>query len=67
MQFGIYLNDESFENMYTYDYKAAKVFCLWHQMNILHGVTFDLLLASYLINSHLGKEEFKRIVSAFQL
>lgn len=63
MQFGIYLNDESFEK-YVYDYKAIKVFSLWHQMNIF-GVTFDLLLASYLINSHLGKEEFKRIVSAF--
>ena len=37
---------------------------LWHDKD-LRGVTYDLLLSAYLINSHLGKEEFKRIVSAF--
>ena len=49
---------------YVYDVKAIKVFLLWHGLD-LEGVTFDLLLSAYLINSHLGKEEFKRIVSAF--
>ena len=49
---------------WVYDVKAIKVFLLWHGLD-LHGVDFDLLLSAYLINSHLGKEEFKRIVSAF--
>jgi DNA polymerase-1 len=48
----------------VYDYKAIKVFLLWHDLDLV-GVTYDLLLSAYLINSHLGKEEFKRIVSAF--
>lgn len=63
MHLAMYLSDESIEK-YTYDYKAAKVFLLWQQLKF-HGVTFDLLLAAYLVNSHLGKEEFKRIVSSF--
>jgi DNA polymerase-1 len=49
---------------WVYDFKAIKVFLLWHGLDI-QGVSFDLLLSSYLINSHLGKEEFKRVVSAF--
>jgi len=58
-----YLKDESIPK-WIYDYKAAKVFALWHGFDV-RGVTYDLLLSAYLINSHLGKEEFKRIVSAF--
>lgn len=58
-----YLQDESIPK-WIYDYKAAKVFALWHGFDV-RGVTYDLLLSAYLINSHLGKEEFKRIVSAF--
>jgi DNA polymerase-1 len=58
-----YLQDESITK-WIYDYKAAKVFALWHGFDV-RGVTYDLLLSAYLINSHLGKEEFKRIVSAF--
>lgn len=49
---------------YVYDLKAIKVFLLWQHLDINH-VTYDLLLSAYLINAHLGKEEFKRIVSAF--
>jgi len=63
INFQMYLTDESI-NKYIYDYKAAKVFLLWNHLD-LNQVTFDLLLSAYLINSHLGKEEFKRIVSAF--
>lgn len=63
INFQMYLSDESISK-YTYDLKAVKVFLLWNQLE-LAGVEFDLLLAAYLINSHLGKEEFKRIVSAF--
>ena len=49
---------------YTYDYKAILVFLKWQGLTIEH-VTFDLLLAAYTINAHLGKEEFKYIVSKF--
>ncbi|QWB96497.1 DNA polymerase I [Mycoplasmatota bacterium] len=58
-----FLLDEKQEK-YVYDYKALKVFLMW-QLKDIEGVTFDLLIAAYLINSHLGKEEFKRIVAAF--
>jgi DNA polymerase I len=61
--FDMYLKDEKYQK-YVYDLKAIKVFLLWNKLDI-KGVTFDLLLAAYLINSHLGKEEFKRIVSNF--
>lgn len=63
INFQMYLADESIPK-FIYDYKAVKVFLLWNHLD-LNGIIFDLLLAAYLINSHLGKEEFKRIVSAF--
>ncbi|MFH0767931.1 MAG: DNA polymerase I [Bacillota bacterium] len=63
INFQMYLADETISK-FIYDYKAVKVYLLWNHLNI-NDVTFDLLLAAYLINSHLGKEEFKRIVSAF--
>ncbi len=63
INFGMYLEDENHKK-YVYDLKAIRVFLLWKNLDI-KGVTFDLLLAAYLINSHLGKEEFKRIVSTF--
>lgn len=61
--FTSYLLDEKMHK-FVYDYKAIKVFLKW-QLKEIEGVTFDLLIAAYLINSHLGKEEFKRIVAAF--
>lgn len=64
INFQMYLADENISK-YIYDYKAVKVFLLWNGLS-LNGVSFDLLLAAYLINSHLGKEEFKRIVSSFR-
>ncbi len=63
INFQMYLADESI-NKFVYDYKATKVFLLWNHLEF-NQVTFDLLLSAYLINSRLGKEEFKRIVSAF--
>ena len=63
INFDMYLKDQNYKK-YVYDLKAMKVFLLWHHLDI-DQVTFDLLLAAYLINSHLGKEEFKRIVSNF--
>lgn len=61
--FQTYLSDPNVEK-YTYDYKAIKVFLMWHNAQI-EGVTFDLLLAAYLLDSHIGKEEFKRIAASF--
>lgn len=61
--FQTYLSDQHIEK-FTYDYKASKVFFMW-QGNAFEGVSFDLLLAAYLLNSHIGKEEFKRIASTF--
>jgi len=49
---------------YVYDAKAIYVFFKWKGLEI-KGITFDLLLSSYIINAHLGKEEFNRVVSAF--
>ena len=49
---------------YVYDAKAIDVFFKWKGLDI-KGITFDLLLSSYIINAHLGKEEFNRVVSAF--
>lgn len=63
LNFQMYLKDDSYKK-YVYDLKATKVYLLWQKLEI-SNVTFDLLLAAYLINSHLGKEEFKRIVSSF--
>lgn len=61
--FDDYLLDPNMEK-FVYDYKAIKVFLMWQLKEIEH-VSFDLLIAAYLIDSHLGKEEFKRIVAAF--
>lgn len=63
INFQMYLADENISK-YIYDLKAVQVFLLWQKLE-LKGVTFDLLLAAYLVDSHLGKEEFKRIVSSF--
>jgi len=49
---------------YTFDYKQMKVSLLWDGL-VVEGVTFDLLLAAYLINPNLTKEDFKVIVSSF--
>ncbi len=49
---------------YTFDYKQMKVSLLWDGISP-NGVTFDLLLASYLLNPNLTKEDFKVIVSSF--
>jgi DNA polymerase I len=64
LNFQMYLSDAKMDK-YVYDYKAIKVFLKWQNMDI-EGVTFDLLLAAYLINSNIGKEEFKRIISEFE-
>ncbi|MBU0997088.1 MAG: DNA polymerase I [Firmicutes bacterium] len=49
---------------YTFDFKQMKVSLLWDDIEV-KGVDFDLLLAAYLINPNLTKEDFKVIVSSF--
>lgn len=51
-------------NKYTYNYKAVKVNLLWQDITF-NNVNFDLLLAAYLIDSHIGRQEFKYIVANF--
>lgn len=48
----------------TYDYKAFKVSLLWkgHDLN---GVNYDMLLASYLINSQENHKEIKYVAGNF--
>lgn len=48
----------------TYNYKAAAVNLMWQNISF-SNVDFDLLLAAYLIDSHIGREEFKYIVANF--
>ena len=61
--FKAFLEDTT-KKKYVYDAKAMYVFFKWRDIH-LKGVTSDLLLSSYIINAHLGKEEFNRVVSAF--
>lgn len=48
----------------VYDLKAAKVVLLWDGFD-LQGSNFDLLLAAYLLNSNLSKEDFRTVISTF--
>ena len=61
--FKTFLEDTSIKK-YVYDAKAIYVFMKWKSIEV-KGIQFDLLLSSYIINAHLGKEEFNRVVSAF--
>ena len=58
-----YLSDPAYKKA-MYDAKAAMVYSKW-QGTDLKGVSFDLLLSSYILNAHIGKEEFKRVVASF--
>ena len=61
--FKAYLEDSK-KRKWTYDAKALIVYMKWQGIDT-QAIDFDLLLSAYIINAHLGKEEFKRIVSAF--
>jgi len=58
-----WLSDENFIK-YTFDLKQTKVALLWDGFD-LSGVEFDLLLAAYLTNPNITKDDFKVVVSAF--
>ncbi|MBN3490666.1 DNA polymerase I [Acholeplasma equirhinis] len=60
-----YLKNSQFEK-YAYDYKAQKVFLMWQGLE-LNAVTYDLLLAAYIIKSSIGKEDFTAIAQSFEI
>lgn len=62
-EFSLFLGDESIKKA-VYDYKKMYVVLLNDNI-ILDGVVFDLLLASYLINPELTKNDFSIIGSHF--
>ena len=58
----LFLSEENYKSVY--DYKRAYV--LLKRLGFdLAGVDFDLLLASYILNPSLGKEEFKGVSDYF--
>ena len=58
----LFLSDENHKSIY--DYKRAYV--LLKRLGFeLNGIDFDLLLASYVLNPSLGKEEFKIVSDYF--
>ncbi len=61
--FSLFLSDDNIKKS-VYDYKKMYV-TLAHDNIILSGVYFDLLLASYLINPDLTKDDFKIITNHF--
>ena len=63
IDFQMLLSDDSIVK-YTFDSKAMKVALLWKGLD-LNGVSFDMLLAAYLINQKLAKDDFKVICMAF--
>ncbi|MCU0104768.1 DNA polymerase I [Acholeplasma vituli] len=63
IDFQLYLSDPSIPKL-TYDQKAFRTALKWLGYD-LQGVTFDLLLSSYLIHQKIAKEDFKVICMAF--
>lgn len=61
--FSLFLGDKRYKKA-VYDYKKMFV-SLYQDGIILEGVSFDLLLASYLINPDLTKDDFSVISSHF--
>ena len=59
-----WLKDASSEK-YVYDYKQTKVALMWDHIDI-QGVTFDLLLAAYLINPNMTKEDMRVVTANFE-
>lgn len=62
-EFISWLADEK-QQKYVYDYKQIKVSLLWDNLDI-KGVVFDLLLAAYLINPNMTKEDIRVITANF--
>ena len=63
IDFQLYLTDPKMPKL-TYDQKAFRTALKWLGYD-LQGVSFDLLLSSYLIHQKIAKEDFKVICMAF--
>jgi len=59
-----WLKDDS-KLKYVYDYKQTKVALMWDNLDI-NGVIFDLLLAAYLINPNMTKEDMRVVTANFE-
>ncbi|QMS85544.1 DNA polymerase I [Candidatus Xianfuyuplasma coldseepsis] len=64
MDLQLFLRDESIPKS-VFDWKMMRVVLLNDQYDI-QGVTFDLLLAAYILNPNNTKEDFRVIVSNFE-
>lgn len=62
-KFVFWLSDEKQKKL-VYDLKQIKVALLWDNFDI-KGVEFDLLLAAYLINPNMTKEDMRVVTSNF--
>ncbi|HLT00123.1 MAG TPA: DNA polymerase I [Acholeplasma sp.] len=60
-----YLASNTYEK-YAFDFKAMKVYLMWQGIK-LSNVTYDLLLAAYIIKSSIGKEDFTAIAQSFEI
>ena len=58
-----FLEDEKIEK-YTYNYKRLKVVLMYHNI-FIKGVTFDIQLASYLIDPKTVKDDFSKMVGFY--
>lgn len=63
LDFALFLKDKD-NHKNTFDYKK-NIVLLKHLGLELHGVDFDLMLASYILNPSLGKAEVKKIALYF--
>ena len=62
--FKSFIEDESIKK-YTYNYKRLKVVLMYNNLSI-KGVTFDLQLASYLIDPKTVKDDFSKLASFYE-
>ncbi len=64
MDFMLYLSDKT-NHKSIFDYKRAYVLCKRLGLD-LEGIDFDLLLATYILNPSVAKEEFKGISDYYE-
>ena len=63
LDFKKFMEDENLEK-YTYNYKRLKVVLMYHNI-FVKGVTFDIELASYLIDPKTVKDDFSKMVGFY--
>ena len=63
LDFKKFMEDETLEK-YTYNYKRLKVVLMYHNI-FVKGVTFDIELASYLIDPKTVKDDFSKMVGFY--